>query len=131
MERLSAGRSSMSMRLTGPILALTEDPALITAQLDRAAGLSPADLVREKLLDSVSTDEIVPAWCCSWFDDRLGDYAYLGLRHATPVEGAVRALAPQVIVSGHAKGCGSSREHAVYAEQYAGVTFVFARSFDP
>ncbi|HEY7274261.1 MAG TPA: aconitase family protein, partial [Actinoplanes sp.] len=70
------------------------------------------------------------AWCCYWYDARLGDYAYLGLRHAAPAEGAVRTLAPQVIVSGHAKGCGSSREHAVYAEKYAGVRIVFARSFE-
>ena len=35
-----------------------------------------------------------------------------------------------MIVSGHAKGCGSSREHAVYAEKYAGVEIVFARSFE-
>jgi 3-isopropylmalate/(R)-2-methylmalate dehydratase large subunit len=33
-------------------------------------------------------------------------------------------------VSGAAKGCGSSREHAVYAEKYAGVEIVFARSFE-
>jgi 3-isopropylmalate/(R)-2-methylmalate dehydratase large subunit len=121
------------MKLSGPILALTEDPGLITAQLGPAAALSPADLaglIREPLLDNVSTDEIIPAWCCYWYDDRLGDYAYLGLRDAAPDEGAVRALGPQVIVSGHAKGCGSSREHAVYAEQYAGVQIVFARSFE-
>ncbi len=120
----------MSIKLSGPVLALTADPGLITAQLDPAAALSPAELIREPLLDNVSTDEIIPAWCCYWYDDRLGDYAYLGLRHAAPAEGAVRALAPQVIVSGHAKGCGSSREHAVYAEQYAGVQIVFARSFE-
>src|SRR6185312_7977505 len=56
--------------------------------------------------------------------------AYLGLRDRRFAEGAVRALAPQVIVSGAAKGCGSSREHAVYAEKYAGVEVVFARSFE-
>jgi 3-isopropylmalate/(R)-2-methylmalate dehydratase large subunit len=117
------------IRLRRPMLVLTEDPDLITAQLD-GTPVTPAHLVHEKLLDNISTDEIIPAWCCYWYDDRLGDYAYLGLRHAPPAEGAVRALAPQVIVSGHAKGCGSSREHAVYAEKYAGVEIVFARSFE-
>jgi 3-isopropylmalate/(R)-2-methylmalate dehydratase large subunit len=34
------------------------------------------------------------------------------------------------VVSGDAKGCGSSREHAVYAEKYTGVQIVFARSFE-
>ncbi|MBO3747567.1 hypothetical protein J5X84_15935 [Streptosporangiaceae bacterium NEAU-GS5] len=125
-------REGERIRLRGPILALTEDPGLIAAQLtgDKAGTPPPSALVRQPLLDNVSTDEIIPAWCCYWYDDRLGDYAYLGLRHGTPAEGAVRALAPEVIVSGHAKGCGSSREHAVYAEKYAGVRIVFARSFE-
>jgi 3-isopropylmalate/(R)-2-methylmalate dehydratase large subunit len=123
-------RDGERIRLRGPVLALTEDPALLTAQLDRTSPMVAAQLVHEKLLDNISTDEIIPAWCCYWYDDRLGEYAYLGLRKAPPAEGAVRALAPQVIVSGHAKGCGSSREHAVYAEKYAGVEIVFARSFE-
>jgi 3-isopropylmalate/(R)-2-methylmalate dehydratase large subunit len=122
-------REAEPVRLHGPVLVLTEDPGLIAAQLDRTVTASDA-LVRQPLLDNVSTDEIIPGWCCYWYDQRLGDYAYLGLRHATPAEGAVRALDPQVIVSGHAKGCGSSREHAVYAEKYAGARIVFARSFE-
>jgi len=123
-------RDDEPIRLDGPILALTTDPGLITAQLAGTAPLAPAELIRQPLLDNVSTDEIIPAWCCYWYDGRLGDYAYLGLRHAAPAEGQVRSLAPRAIVSGHAKGCGSSREHAVYAEKYAGVRMVFARSFE-
>ena len=118
------------MRLHGGLLVLTQDAGLLAAQLDRTATVPPAALVRAPLLDNVSTDEIIPGWCCYWYDERLGDYAYLGLRHARPAEGAVRALHPQVVVSGAAKGCGSSREHAVYAEKYAGVELVFARSFE-
>ena len=123
-------RASETVRLHGGLLVLTEDAGLLAAQLDRTATAPPAALVREPLLDNVSTDEIIPGWCCYWYDERLGDYAYLGLRHARPAEGAVRALHPQVIVSGEAKGCGSSRENAVYAEKYAGVELVFARSFE-
>lgn len=123
-------RTGETIRLTGGILVLTADPALLAAQLDGTASLQPAALVREPLLDNVSTDEIIPGWCCYWYDEKLGDYAYLGLRHARPAPGAVRALRPQVIVSGAAKGCGSSREHAVYAEKYAGAQLVFARSFE-
>jgi 3-isopropylmalate/(R)-2-methylmalate dehydratase large subunit len=123
-------RTGETVRLHGGLLVLTEDAGLLTAQLDRTTAVPPAALVREPLLDNVSTDEIIPGWCCYWYDERLGDYAYLGLRHGSPGEGAVRALHPQVIVSGAAKGCGSSREHAVYAEKYAGVELVFARSFE-
>ena len=123
-------REAEPVRLRGPVLVLTEDPGLIAAQLDRTVTASPDALVRQPLLDNVSTDEIIPGWCCYWYDRRLGEYAYLGLRHAPPAEGAVRALHPQVIVSGHGKGCGSSREHAVYAEKYAGAQIVFARSFE-
>lgn len=116
--------------INGGILVLTQDAGLLAAQLDRTATTTPAALVSEPLLDNVSTDEIIPGWCCYWYDERLGDYAYLGLRHARPDPGAVRALRPRVIVSGEAKGCGSSREHAVYAEKYAGAELVFARSFE-
>ena len=123
-------RTSETVRLHGGLLVLTEDAGLLAAQLDRTATVPPSALLREPLLDNVSTDEIIPGWCCYWYDERLGDYAYLGLRHARPGEGAVRALHPQVIVSGEAKGCGSSRENAVYAEKYAGAELVFARSFE-
>ena len=123
-------RTRETVRLHGGLLVLTEDAGLLAAQLNRTTTVPSAALVREPLLDNVSTDEIIPGWCCYWYDERLGDYAYLGLRHARPEEGAVRALHPQVIVSGAAKGCGSSREHAVYAEKYVGVELVFARSFE-
>ena len=116
--------------LTGAVLVLTEDPDLITAQLDPATRPDPAALLREPLRDNISTDEIIPGWCCYWYDQTLASYAYLGLRHGRLAEGAVKTLAPQVIVSGEAKGCGSSREHAVYAELYAGARVVFARSFE-
>ncbi|MGW5969535.1 aconitase family protein [Streptomyces sp. NPDC055186] len=122
--------AARTVRLDGSVLVLTEDAALVAAQLDGTAGRSPADLLREPLRNNISTDEIIPGWCCYWYDEKLGDYAYLGLRDRTFGEGAVRAAAPQIIVSGEAKGCGSSREHAVYAEKYAGAQIVFARSFE-
>jgi 3-isopropylmalate/(R)-2-methylmalate dehydratase large subunit len=118
-----------TVRLRGNVLVITEDAETIAAQLSGAAG-TPAELVRMPLRDNISTDEIVPGWCCYWYDEKLGDYAYLGLRERRFGPGAVRAFAPQVIVSGEAKGCGSSREHAVYAEKYAGAEIVFARSFE-
>ncbi|MFF4249224.1 aconitase family protein [Streptomyces sp. NPDC001822] len=119
-----------TIRLHGDVLVITEDPELLGAQLDGSGVRTPAELLREPLRDNISTDEIIPGWCCYWYDEKLGDYSYLGLRDRKFGEGAVKRFAPQIIVSGEAKGCGSSREHAVYAEKYAGVQLVFARSFE-
>lgn len=119
---------SQNIRLDGNVLFLTEDPMLIREQLAGSVGTD--GLLGAPLLDNVSTDEIIPGWCCYWYDQKLGDYAYLGLRGAVFAEGDLKRLAPMVIVSGRSKGCGSSREHAVYAEKYAGVKIVFAESFE-
>ncbi|MDX3116462.1 MULTISPECIES: aconitase family protein [Streptomyces] len=119
-----------TIKLRGNVLVLTEDPALLAAQLDGDSALTPEQLLREPLRNNISTDEIIPGWCCYWYDEKLGDYAYLGLRERQFGEGAVKAYAPQIIVSGEAKGSGSSREHAVYAEKYSGTELVFARSFE-
>ena len=119
-----------TISLRGNVLVLTEDPDLIATQLDGSSTLTPTQLLREPLRNNISTDEIIPGWCCYWYDEKLGDYAYLGLRERRFGEGAVKAFAPQIVVSGEAKGCGSSREHAVYAEKYSGAELVFARSFE-
>ncbi|WNZ08525.1 aconitase family protein [Streptomyces sp. 11x1] len=116
--------------LRGNVLVLTEDTDMVAAQLSGTQGPSPAELLRAPLMNNISTDEIIPGWCCYWYDEKLGDYAYLGLRDKKVTEGALKAFAPQIIVSGEAKGCGSSREHAVYAEKYAGVEVVFAHTFE-
>lgn len=117
--------------LRGNVLVLTEDTDVVAAQLSGGAAVpGAAELLRAPLMNNISTDEIIPGWCCYWYDEKLGDYAYLGLRDKKVTEGALKAFAPQIIVSGEAKGCGSSREHAVYAEKYAGVEVVFARSFE-
>lgn len=119
-----------TIRLHGNVLVMTESPELLAAQLDGSSTMTPSRLLREPLRNSISTDEIIPGWCCYWYDEKLADYAYLGLRGRQFGEGAVKAFAPQIIVSGEAKGSGSSREHAVYAEKYSGVQLVFARSFE-
>ncbi|GHF24711.1 hypothetical protein GCM10010218_01610 [Streptomyces mashuensis] len=124
------GGGGRTIRLRGNVLVVTDDADLLAAQLDGSGTRGPAELLHEPLMNNISTDEIIPGWCCYWYDEKLGDYAYLGLRGKTVGEGALKAFAPQIIVSGEAKGCGSSREHAVYAEKYAGVEVVFARSFE-
>src|SRR5713226_5984487 len=123
-------REKRTIRLRGNTLVVTADPDLVAAQLDGSVGRTPQEVLSEPLRNNISTDEIIPGWCCYWYDEKLGDYAYLGLRGRKFGEGAVRAFHPQLIVSGEAKGCGSSREHAVYAEKYAGAELVFARSFE-
>src|SRR5689334_23820699 len=98
-----------TVRLSRPALFLTRDPQLRADQLSASAPTDYAEMLRQPLLDNVSTDEIIPGWCCYWYDDTLGDYAYIGLRDNVFGEGSVRALRPQVIVSGASTGCGSSR----------------------
>lgn len=129
LETTGAGRGR-TIAPHGNVLVLTEDPGTVAAQLTGACDRTPARLLEEPLRANISTDEIIPGWCCYWYDEKLGDYAYLGLRDRQFGEGAVKEFAPRIIVSGEAKGCGSSREHAVYAEKYAGVELVFARSFE-
>ncbi|MFK4105095.1 isocitrate/isopropylmalate family dehydrogenase [Streptomyces sp. NPDC019531] len=70
-----------TVRLTGNVLVLTEDPAAVAAQLDGTCERAPAQLLTEPLRGNISTDEIIPCWCCYWYDKKLGDYAYLGLKH--------------------------------------------------
>ncbi|MGW4326464.1 aconitase family protein [Nocardia sp. NPDC004573] len=128
--RRQSETSTRTFRLRGEVLFLTEDPDLVAAQLSGDCPLDPAELLRTPLRDNISTDEMIPGWCCYWYDEQLGDFAYLGLRGRRVTQGAVRAFGPQIVVSGAAKGCGSSREHAALAEKYAGVELVFARSFE-
>ncbi len=57
------------LRLSGRILFLCEDPALIEAQL---AGRDLPRGEAGKLRDDVSTDEMTPPTTCFLYDERLG-----------------------------------------------------------
>jgi 3-isopropylmalate/(R)-2-methylmalate dehydratase large subunit len=119
-----------SVRFNGRILFLTEDPELLRRQLE---GADLPSMAAPALRDDISTDEITPAWACYHADDRLGDFAYVGLtcRGETPVrDGAVRRGAFVVSVSGRRRGKGSSREASPYAERAAGIQLVIAESFE-
>lgn len=115
------------IRVSGRILYLTEDLELIRRQLEGED--LPFDPKR-KLLDNISTDEITPGWTCFNYDERLGDFVYLGLRGNPVRQGEIRQGNFAVVVSGRSKGCGSSREHAPYAEKYAGIRIVVAESLE-
>ncbi len=118
------------MRFQGRVLFLTEDPARILGQLNgEDLDLNAASPLR----DQISTDEITPAFICYHFDEKLGDFPYLGLKcgDAFPVkEGSVRAGGFAVSVAGKRRGKGSSREASPYAEWCAGIRLVIAESFE-
>src|SRR5215470_7403082 len=117
------------------VLFLTKDPELIRRQLRGELDLRMADLTVEDLLDDINTDAMTPAWVC--FSHRPEDIArdaYAGLI----VDGkrlferdALRNGNFEVIVSGHRKGVGSSRETAVQAEKWSGIRIAVAASFAP
>lgn len=114
----------------GRVLFLTEDPERILRQLN-GEDLDPSNI--GPLRDQISTDEITPAFICYHFDEKLGDFPYLGLQcgGSFPVkEGAVRAGGFAVSVAGKRRGKGSSREASPYAEWCAGLRLVIAESFE-
>jgi 3-isopropylmalate/(R)-2-methylmalate dehydratase large subunit len=116
-----------ALELSGRVLYLTEDPELLRRQL---SGETLRFDAARALCESVSTDELTPAWACYYYDQTLARYCLVGLRGGTVERDAVKSGGFQVIVSGASKGCGSSRETAPYAELACGVRVVFAPSFE-
>ena len=114
------------MCLRGRILYLCDDPELIRKQIAGDAVVGADGL---RLLDNISTDEIIPAWACYHYDETLARFAYVGLRGGTIGIDELRSSGVSIVVSGYGKGCGSSRETAPLAEVCAGIDVVFARSF--
>jgi len=119
--------SEESVRISGRILYLTEDPELLKSQL---AGNSIDREKKPKLVDNISTDEITPGWVCYYFDETLARYCLVGLRGGVIEKDSIKSGGFGVIVSGRSKGCGSSRETAPYSELKAGVQLVVAESIE-
>ena len=127
------------IKFSGRILFLTDDTALIRQQLE-ATGDEAAALETElasrlsagvlPLMSNISTDEITPGWVCFYYDERLGQYVYVGMREGAVKKDEVKNGGFAVVVSGLSKGCGSSRETAPYAERAAGVQLVIAQSIE-
>src|SRR6266576_3208274 len=130
---------SEKVSFTGRILFLTEDTSLIRQQLEAqgdhrerieeelSARLANDDLA---LMSNISTDEITPGWVCFYYDETLGEYVYVGMRDSAVKKDEVKRGGFAVVVSGLSKGCGSSRETAPYAEKWAGIQLVIARSIE-
>jgi 3-isopropylmalate/(R)-2-methylmalate dehydratase large subunit len=139
MSSENVSQSTDKVSFTGRTLFLTEDTSLIRQQLeavgdererlesDLAARLSNDDL---PLMSNISTDEITPGWVCFYYDETLGQYVYVGMRDGAVKKDEVKLGGFAVVVSGLSKGCGSSRETAPYAEKWAGIQLVIAKSIE-
>lgn len=124
-----------SVKLSGRVLFLTEDPELIQRQLageDLAWDTkNPAN--NPKLRDDISTDEITPAHICFFFDETLGEFPYTGLKcgNELPIKRSdVKKGGFVAAVSGKRRGKGSSREQSPYAELSAGIKLVIAENIE-
>ncbi|RQS09998.1 aconitase family protein [Burkholderia sp. Bp8998] len=116
--------------LTGKVLYLARDPALIDAQL---AGRVLTRQEAGALRDDVSTDEITPVTVMLTYDERLGEFPYVGFKagERMPIGNhAVRNGGFEVTVAGKRYGKGSSRESAPLAELSAGIRLIVAESFE-
>ncbi|HVK70828.1 MAG TPA: aconitase family protein [Polyangium sp.] len=117
-----------SVRPSGRILYLTEDPETLRAQL--GGGSIAFDPERHALVNNISTDELTPGWVCYYYDETLARYCLVGLRGGLIERDAIKNGGFGVIVSGRSKGCGSSRETAPYSEREAGIQIVVAKSIE-
>src|SRR2546428_2187295 len=127
------------LNFVGRILFLTEVTSLIRRQLEASGSEAKAleDELAQRLMNddlplmnNISTDEITPGWVCFHYDETLGQYVYVALRDGAVKKDEVKNGGFAVGVSGLSKGCGSSRETAPYAEKWAGIQLVLAKSIE-
>ncbi|MBX7220400.1 MAG: 3-isopropylmalate dehydratase [Blastocatellia bacterium] len=126
-------KRSQSLRFTGRLLFLTEDPELVKRQLGGTDLDWSADKPDMKLRDNISTDEITPGYVCYYFDETLGEFPYVGLKcgDELPIgRNAIKNGGFAVSVSGKRRGKGSSREQSPYAELTAGIQVVIAENIE-
>ena len=127
--------SEISLNPDKRVLFLTKDLELIQKQLYEGLNLKMEDLTVDDLLDDINTDVMTPAWVCFDYDPaKIAENAYAGLLHDGRRVFESHALINggfEVIVSGHRKGTGSSRETAPQCEKWSGIKIVIAASFAP
>jgi 3-isopropylmalate/(R)-2-methylmalate dehydratase large subunit len=114
------------MKKTGRFLYLTDDAALLQAQL---AGDDLA-WAGQPLHYGVNTDLIISGAACTlgYTGEVLGPWFLENFKDVVQKD-SVRSGGFQVVVAGDAYGSGSSREVAVVAHQGAGIELIVARSF--
>lgn len=109
-------------RLNGRVLYLTQDPQLIRDQME---GKDLPAMTALKLLNEISTDEIIPNRVCLRYtghEERLlGDNVLTGLRGNVIKTGEIIKGGFEAIVAGSSFGRGSSRYHAPLSLQEAGI----------
>jgi 3-isopropylmalate/(R)-2-methylmalate dehydratase large subunit len=139
MTSSALNKRSQTIKFDGRTLFLTEDTSLIRRQLEASgdeAGLIENELAQRlakddlSLMNNISTDEITPGWVCFYYDETLGQYVFVGMRDGAVKKDEVKNGGFAVVVSGLSKGCGSSRETAPYAEKWAGIQLVIAKSIE-
>jgi 3-isopropylmalate/(R)-2-methylmalate dehydratase large subunit len=139
MSTKAINKRPESVKLEGRILFLTEDTSLIRQQLEATGDEAKflEDELAQRLMNddlpltnNISTDEITPGWVCFYYDETLGQYVYVALRDGAVKKDEVKNGDFAVVVSGLSKGCGSSRETAPYAEKWAGIQLVIAKSIE-
>src|SRR6202165_1929473 len=132
-------RRDDQVQFNGRILFLTEDTSIIRAQLEATGDEAKAleDELAQRLMNddlplmsNISTDEITPGWVCFYYDETLSQYVYVGMREGAVKKDEVEHGGFAVVLSGLSKGCGSSRETAPYAEKWAGIQLVIAKSIE-
>ncbi|MDW3684602.1 aconitase family protein [Cupriavidus sp. CV2] len=119
-----------TIRFDGRVLYLSQDPACVRAQLDgKPMTLAEAGPLR----DNISTDEITPVTIMLTYDERLGQFPYVGFQAGgeQPIgRDAIRNGGFAVTVAGKRYGKGSSRESSPLAELSAGIRLIVAESFE-
>ena len=124
---MTTAKRPEKVKFNGRTLFLTEDVSLIRKQFEGTDLDFNPDL---SLMNNISTDEITPGWVCFHNDETLGEYVYLGMREQAVQKDDVKNGGFEVVVSGLSKGCGSSREHAPFAEMCAGIKLVIAKTIE-
>ncbi len=118
------------IRFDGRVLYLSQNPAIIRAQLQGETVKLAAAL---PLRDNISTDEITPVTVMMVYDERLADVPYVGFQAGDEMpigRNAIKNGGFEISVGGHRYGKGSSRESSPLAELSAGIRLIVARSFE-
>lgn len=124
---LSSTAARPSVTVSEPVAAVVEGGE---SGGEAAAGAASSASITAKVQrfgDHVDTDAIIPGeFCHLTSEDEIGKVAF---HYVRPDFGERIARGETVIVAGEGWGSGSSREHAVWALKFAGVTCVIAKSY--